>query len=147
MAKKLRPVHAIWPCIAATVKPGEKISPCYSAQNANARINAVLTQMEIPCSRSYSSHGFRRIVAQELKNKGSQWPAVMGVGCWRSLSFLGYVDIARDVERDMSKLLVGTEDLSEDEVRWVTGPRKMSCPSLGDGAPFEIPSFVDCFRI
>lgn len=29
---------------------------------------------------------------------------------------LGYVDITRDVERDMSKLLIETEEPSEDEV-------------------------------
>ena len=38
------------------------------------------------------------------------------VGDWRSLDFRGYADTAKDVESEMAKLLIETEDLSGDEV-------------------------------
>ena len=39
----------------------------------------------------------------------------MGVGFWRSIAFRGNVDVTLDVERDMSKLLVETDIMSDDE--------------------------------
>ena len=62
----------------------------------------------------------------ELKENGSQRPIVAGVGEWRSLAFMGYVDTTLDVERDMSKLLIESEVLSDDEERAI---------SLGNGVP------------
>ena len=75
-----------------------------------------MAKLSIPYARSYSPHGFRRGAAQELKENGSQWPTVMGAGCWRSLAFRGYVDAALDVERDTSKLLIETDILSDEEL-------------------------------
>ena len=69
----------------------------------------MLVKLGIPTFQSYTSHGFRRGAAQELKEKGSQWPIVDGVGEWRSLAFKGYVDTTLDVERDMTKLLIESE--------------------------------------
>ena len=51
----------------------------------------------------------------ELKEKAPQWPAVAAAGGWRSLSYLGYVDLADAVSRDMSKLNEETDPLSGDE--------------------------------
>ena len=76
-----------------------------------------------------------------MKEKGAQWPIVASVGEWRSLAFMGYVDISLDVARDMAKLLIEREELSEDEVRhWVTGPRARGAPPVGIGGPLFAPS-------
>ena len=123
-AKRLCPIHAFWPPIASSVKCGQKLFPVYAAQNVATTIKAVLAKLDIPHAESYTPHGFRRGAAQELKERGCQWPIGASVGEWRSLAFMGYVDIANDVARDMSKLLVEYEQLPDDEVRrWVTGPR------------------------
>ena len=108
-ARKLFPGHAIWPAIAARVRPGDKLSPAFSSQKDNTTITAVLKKLEIPFAQSYASHGYGRGAAKELKEKGSQWPVVASVGEWRSLAFMGYVAIALDVARDMSKLLIERE--------------------------------------
>ena len=124
-ARRLCPVHAIWPAIAARVRCGEMLFPGYTTQNVNTTIKAVLAKLDIPQAELYTSHGFRRGAAQELKERGCQWPIVASLGEWRSLAFMGYIDIAKDVARDMSKLLIECEQLSDDEVRhWVTGPRR-----------------------
>ena len=44
----------------------------------------------------------------------------MGGGCWRPLAFRGYVDAALDVERDMSKRLIETDILSDEELEVLT---------------------------
>ena len=53
---------------------------------------------------------------------------------------MGYIDIAKDVARDMSKLLIECEQLSDDEVRrWVTGPIRVVGLALGIGARYFFP--------
>ena len=66
----------------------------------------------LPNASRYRSHAFRRGASQELKEKGSQWPTIATLGDWRSLAFHGYVDIADDLARDMSKLLAEDVDLA-----------------------------------
>ena len=114
-AKQISPVHAIWPAVAARVKTGELLFPGYYGASVNTAIKAVSTKLATPYSTRYTSHGFRMGSAQELKEKGSQWPVVAGVGEWRSLAFRGYVDTALDVERDMSRLLIGPDAISGEE--------------------------------
>ena len=122
-AKRLCPIHAFWPAIASRVKCGEELFSGFTPQNVNTTIKAVLHKLGVPHADCYTSHGYRRGAAQELKERGCQWPIVASLGEWRSLAFMGYLDIARDVARDMSKLLVECEQLSDEEVRhWVTGP-------------------------
>ena len=123
-ARKLCPVHAFWPAIMARVRCGELLFPSFSAQNVNKTIKAVLAKLGIPFAESYTSHGYRRGATQELKERGNQWPVIASIGEWRSLAFMGYVDVAKDVAQEMSKLLMECETLSDDEVRhWVTGPQ------------------------
>ena len=119
-AKRLCPVRAIWPAIADRVNPGELLPPGFYGANVNATIKAAMAKLSIPYARSYSPHGFRRAAARELKEKGSHRPTVMGGGCWRPLAFRGYVDAALDVERDMSKRLIETDILSDEELELLT---------------------------
>lgn len=123
-AKRLFPVRAIWPLIATRVKCGEKHFAGHTTQNVNTTIRDVLANLDIPFAERYTPHGYRLGAAQELKERGCRWPIVASVDEWRSLAFMGYIDISNDVARDMSKLLIECEQLSDDEVRqWVTGPR------------------------
>ena len=65
--KQLCPFHAIWPAIAARVRPGDLLFPGYYGENANTTIKAVLAKIGIAYARSYTCHGFRRGDAQELE--------------------------------------------------------------------------------
>ena len=121
-AKRMCPVHAIWPCIACRVRPGEMLFPSFSATNVNTTLKAVLSRLSVVHAEKYSSHGFRRGAAQELKETGSQWAASATLGGWKSLAFLGYVDLTDEVERDMAKLLIETYQVDSDPglvQRWV----------------------------
>ena len=89
----------------------------YRATNVNTTIKAVLAKIGIEFAQSYTSHGFRRGASQELEEKGPQISVIATVGEWRSLAFLGYVETALDVARDMSKLLIETEELTDEEVQ------------------------------
>ena len=68
--------------------------------------------------------------ANGLKTKGSQWSTVAPLGEWRSLRFLGYVDLTPELDRDLSNLSIETEDIDadlDDEVRTLgAGPHKAS---------------------
>ena len=79
--------------------------PNYTVRNINPVLKRVCEKIGLPNASRYSSHAFRRGAAQELKENGSQWPTIATLGDWRSLAFRGYVDIATDIARDMSKLL------------------------------------------
>ena len=50
-----------------------------------------------------------------LEATESQWSDVATVGCWRPLDFAGYVDLAEDVDRDMSRLLAETDPVGSDD--------------------------------
>ena len=89
----------------------------YRATNVNTTIKAVLAKIGIEFAQSYTSHGFRRGATQEPKAKGYQISVIATVGEWRSLAFLGYVDTALDVARDMAKLVIETEELTDEEVQ------------------------------
>ena len=86
----------------------------------NTTIKAALANLLAPYAQSYTSRGFRRGAAHELKTKGSQWAFVAGLGEWRSLAFKGYVDATLEVARDMSKLLIETDVLSDEEAEVLT---------------------------
>ena len=47
----------------------------------------------------------------------------MSLGTWQSLAFRGYVGTTLDIERDMSKLLVETEEISDGEEVSASGER------------------------
>ena len=142
-AKRLFPVHAFWPAIASRVRCGEKLFPWYTTQNVNTTIKDVLAKLGIPQAELYTPHGYRRGAAQEIKERGCQWPIVASLGEWRILAFMGYIDIAKDVSRDMSKLLIECDQLSDDEVRhWVTGPRRWSRSTVGIRAPLSSPAWL-----
>ena len=119
-AKRLCPVRSIWPAIAARVRQGKLLFPGFYGTNVNTIIKAVLAKLSAPYAEGYSPHGFRRGAAQELKEKGSQRPTVMGVGFWRSLAFRGYVDTTLGVERDVSRLLIETDILADEELEVLT---------------------------
>ena len=67
-----------------------------------------------------------------LKRRGTQRPIVAGVGQWRSLASRGYVETALEVERDMSRLLIETEVLSDEADVLAFGKRGLRC---GVGQP------------
>ena len=113
-AKRMCPVRAIWPCVASRVRHGDKISPSFTAQNSNTALKAVLAKPLANHAGGYSSHGFRRGAAQALKETGSQRAAIATIGDWKSLDFLGYVDLADSVEQDMAKLLIEIDPLDSD---------------------------------
>ena len=87
----------------------------------------MLGRLKVEHAARYSSHGFRRGAANELKTKGPQWSAIATLGEWRSLAFKGYIDLTQELSRDMSKLLAETDPIlsvDEREVRpWVRDPK------------------------
>ena len=119
-AHQLCPVHFFWPLITPRVRSGQLLFPSFYATKVNTTLKAVMSKLKIPHARQYSSHAFRRGAANELKTKGSQWSTVATLGDWRSLAFRGYMDLTQELDRDMAKLLIETEQLhseEEEEVR------------------------------
>ena len=81
----------------------------FSATNVNTTLKAVLAKLLIEHAENFPSHGSRRGAAQELRETGSQWAAIATLGGWKSLAFLGRVDLTDEVYRCMAKLLIETE--------------------------------------
>ena len=137
-AHKLCPVHYFWPLIRARTKSGQKLFPSYTATSVNTTIKAVLRKLGVEHANSYSSHGFRRGAANELKTTGSQWSTVAKAGGWQSLAFRGYLDLTQELDRDMSKLLIEAtkidSDLEEVVQHWVWCTKSLS-RSMGISAP------------
>ena len=119
----------------------EDFAPSFPAKNVNAAIKAAFAKLLIEPAELYSPRGFRRGAAQELKESGSQRPAISPMGDWGSLAFLGYADLAFNVEREIAKLLIGTDSADSDEGevhRWVSGPLARVRASLGVMAPLTL---------
>ena len=69
----------------------------------------------MPAAERYSSHGFRRGAAQELKESGAQWPIVAEVGKWNGLSFRPYVDLPDELAEGMAHLFIDSYSFESDE--------------------------------
>ena len=85
-------------------------------------IRAVCAQLKIPDARRFSSHGLRMGDAREMKESGSPWVVVASDGVWNSPSFRGYLDMAKDVESGVTRLVGARQDSRPDAVlvdRWV----------------------------
>ena len=125
-AHHLCPIHFFWPLIRERARSGTKLFPSYYDAKVNNTLKAIIAKLEAPRALRYSSHGFRRGAANELKTRGSQWSVVAALGEWRSLCFTGYVDLTPELDRDMDKRLIETEDIDSDfndEVgHWVRVP-------------------------
>ena len=104
-ARACCPAHVMWPAIRARVPSGSPLFTAFNQRNFDRIIRAVFTRLGVTDATRYSSHGFRRGTAQELKETGSPWTAVATAGLWRSPAFRGYVDMTADVEQGIRKLV------------------------------------------
>ena len=87
----------------------------YARRNINPVLKRVCGKIGLPGASRYRSHASRRGAAQELKEKGAQWPTIATMGEWRSLAICGYVDIADDIARDTPKLFADDVACASDE--------------------------------
>ena len=84
--------------------PGQPLFRKVNAGNFNRMMKDELAKLLVPEATRYSSHGSRRGVAQELRERGSPWAAVATAGLWNSADFRGYFDMSKDVETGASRL-------------------------------------------
>ena len=103
-AISLFPDHCFWPDVRRRVAPGQLLFRKVNSGNANRTLKAISAKLAIPEATRYSSHGFRRGAAQELKDRGSPWAAVATAGLRNSEAFRGYADMPRGVETSASRL-------------------------------------------
>ena len=119
-------VHFFWKWIWPRAPSGQPLFPNYTARNINAALKRACGKIGLPDASRYISHAFRRGAAQELKAKGAQWPTIATLGDWRSLACRVYVDIANDIDRDISKILeeevACAADEDEQAPLWVLVP-------------------------
>ena len=108
-AHALRPVHFCWHAVRRRCRSGELLTPIITRRNVNNILRAILKKMDLPYAERYSSRGFRQGASSDLQTAGSQWSTSANLGDWRSLAFKGYVDLANELSRDLSRLLA--EDL------------------------------------
>ena len=122
LAVGLCPVHSIWPAVRRRVGCGEPLFKKVYVGNFNRILKTVLAKLSVPEAERYSSHGFRRGAAQELKERGSPWAVVATAGIWKSPAFRGYVDMSKDVETSVAKLFAVDPDSESDceQVHWAS---------------------------
>ena len=96
------------------VPPKKPLFSELPARNINRVTLGVFANLQIPHAGSLSPHGFRRVGAQELKGRGSQWATVAGSGGWRSLDSRGYVGDISDISRAMDRSLI--DDCDPDSI-------------------------------
>ena len=132
-AISLCPVHTFWPAVRRRVGSGQPLFRKVNVGNFNRIMKAILTKMQIPEAARFSSHGFRLGTSQELKESGSPWEVVASAGMWNSPSFRGYVDMSKDVETSVARLLAVDMDSDSDcePVRWVLVFSRIDRPMTG----------------
>ena len=130
-------MHFWWRWVCSRVPPGHSLFSELSSRNINRVIKAAFSKLGLPYAQSHTSHGFRLGAAQELKERGSQWTAVAGIGGWRSLASRGYVGTTADISRAMARLLIEDFDpASSDEEQvlffgWGTPLHRFSRRAMG----------------
>ena len=122
-ARLLCPIHVFWAAIRRRVDPGTPLFRAVNRGNFNRQLKAIFGRLCIPDADRYSSHGFRRGTAQELKESGSPWAVVASAGVWNSPAFRGYLDMARDVEVGVSRLFEVDPDSESDAEQVSSGCR------------------------
>ena len=114
-ASALCPIHWFWPLVRNSTKSGELLFKKIKQYNVNRYIRRALSNIAVPAAERYSSHGFRRGAAQELKETGSPFSIVGSLGQWSGASFKSYVDLSDELCRDLSKLLIHSYTFESDE--------------------------------
>ena len=114
-ARGLCPIHWLWPWVRNHRQSGQFLFQRIDANNVNRYIRRSLANLNVPAAERYSSHGFRRGAAQELKESGAQWPIVAEVGKWNGLSFRPYVDLSGELADGMAKLFIESYSFESDE--------------------------------
>jgi len=88
------PVHALVRWMSATGKERQvgRLFPkaCYSSFSRG--MSFLLEKIGFPQAADFSSHGFRRGMAQEILRRGGSLADVLAAGGWRSPAFLLYLD-------------------------------------------------------
>ena len=83
------PAHVIRPAVRARVPPGSLLFSAVNARKVDRALRAVLRKLETPGANRYSSHGFRRVAAQDLKENGPPWEVVATAGVRGAPDFRG----------------------------------------------------------
>ena len=73
-AKQLSPLHAIWPAIAARVRPGELLPTGYYGPNANTTIKAALEKLESRMPKATLLMGSEEEMRKNWKRRGPNGP-------------------------------------------------------------------------
>ena len=110
LATAFCPVHILWPAIRSRVPSGGHLFSAVNTRNFNRILRAVLRKLKVPEAERYSSHGFRRGTAQDLKLHGSPWEVVASAGIWNSSAFRGYLDLTAEVEQGVRNLFAVDPD-------------------------------------
>ena len=114
-AKALCPVHWLWPWVRRTCKPGALLWKKTAGRNLNRCLRFALAKIRTPAANLYSSHGFRRGAAQELKESGPQWPIAGELGKWKGASFTSYVGISDELPHDVAQLFIHSFNFDSDD--------------------------------
>ena len=114
LAMVLRPVHRIWPQLAAQTRTGELRFPSLR-YSFNRHLRANLALAGIPQAGKYSSHCSRRGAAQELQIAGGPDEALKRAGCWRGMGSRSYIDPQLTYSLKISRLISRPTDSDSDE--------------------------------
>ena len=114
-ARAFRPIRWFWPWVRGNRRPGEFLPKKVIANNANRRIRHSFSALRAPSAQRYSSHGFGRGAAQELKESGAQWPVAAAAGNWKGLSFRPYVDLSGELADGIAQLSTEPYNFDSDE--------------------------------
>ena len=98
------PVRVIWPAIRSRGATGDPLFSSVDARNFNRVLRAVIRKLKVGDVERYSSHGFRRGAAQDLKTSGYPHALVAALGMWNSPVFRCYVGLTADVEQGVRRL-------------------------------------------
>ena len=82
LAAPFCPVHVLWTAIRERARCGDRLFSAVNSRNSNRILRAVLRKLKVPEAERYSSHGFLRGAAQDLKLHGSPWDVVASAGFW-----------------------------------------------------------------
>ena len=81
---------------------------------ANNTIKAVPAKLEIAAAQRYTPRGFRIGASSDLKTQGPPVGQCSQLGWVAPHRLPRYVDLTPELDRDMSKLLIETEDIDSD---------------------------------
>ena len=100
------PLRAVWPLVRDRGAAGDPLFPNRNAYNFNRKLKLHMSALEFGRGAAFSSHAFRRVATDEVKNCESTLAAILKSGTCVSAAYCNYIRLQAGESINVTTLLI-----------------------------------------